>query len=72
VTGFSDLRGEAGLKSSRARGRKGGRPPVSEETKRMAKTLMADKNLSVKQICERLGIAKNTLYKYVGPGTQNP
>jgi predicted DNA-binding transcriptional regulator AlpA len=37
----------------------------------MAKTLMADKNLSVKQICERLGIAKSTLYKYVGPGTQN-
>jgi hypothetical protein len=28
--------------------------------------------LSVKQICERLGIAKSTLYKYVGPGTQNP
>ena len=63
---------QAGLKSARARGCKGGRPPVSEETKRMAKTLMADKNLSVKQICERLGIAKSTLYKYVGPGTQNP
>jgi DNA invertase Pin-like site-specific DNA recombinase len=63
---------QAGLKSARARGRKGGRPPVSEETKRMAKTLMADKNLSIKQICERLGIAKSTLYKYVGPGAQNP
>lgn len=59
----------AGLKSARARGRKGGRPPVSEETIRMAKTLMADKNLSVKQICDRLGIAKSTLYKYVGPGS---
>jgi predicted DNA-binding transcriptional regulator AlpA len=45
---------------------------IPEETKRMAKTLMADKNLSVKQICERLGIAKSTLYKYVGLGTQNP
>jgi DNA invertase Pin-like site-specific DNA recombinase len=63
---------QAGLKSERARGRKGGRPPVSEETKRMARTLMADKNLLVKQIYERLGIAKSTLYKYVGPGTQNP
>jgi DNA invertase Pin-like site-specific DNA recombinase len=63
---------QAGLISARARGRKGRRPPVSEETKRMARTLMADKNLSVKQICERLDIAKSTLYKYVGPGTQNP
>lgn len=58
---------QAGLKSARARGRKGGRPPVSEETKRMATTLLADKKLSVKQICERLGMAKSTLYKYAGP-----
>lgn len=63
---------KADLKSAHARGRKGGRPLVSEETKRMAKTLMADKNLSIKQICERLSIAKITLYKYVCPGTQNP
>jgi DNA invertase Pin-like site-specific DNA recombinase len=55
---------QAGLKSARARGKKGGRPPVSEETKSMAKALMADKKLSVKQICDRLGIAKSTLYKY--------
>jgi len=55
---------QAGLKSARARGRKGGRPPVSEETKSMAKALMADKKLSVKQICDRLGIAKSTFYKY--------
>jgi DNA invertase Pin-like site-specific DNA recombinase len=57
---------QAGLKSARARGRKGGRPPVSEETRAMAKTLLADKSLSVKQICDRLGIAKSTLYKYGG------
>jgi len=55
---------QAGLKSARARGRKGGRPPISEETKTMAQALMADKTLSVKQICDRLGIAKSTLYKY--------
>ena len=57
---------QAGLKSARARGRKGGRPPVPEETRAMAKTLLADKSLSVKQICDRLGIAKSTLYKYGG------
>jgi len=56
---------QAGLKSARARGRKGGRPAVSEETKTMAQTLIGDKALSVKQICNRLGIAKSTLYKYV-------
>ena len=60
---------QAGLKSARARGRKGGRPPVSEETKAMAQTLLADKSLSVKQICDRLGIAKSTLYKHAGPTT---
>lgn len=62
---------QLGLRSARARGRKGGRPPVSEETKAMALTLMADKNLSVKQICDRLGIAKSTLYKHAKPVIQN-
>lgn len=57
---------QAGLRSARARGRKGGRPPVSEETKAMAQVLMADKSLSIKQICERLGIARSTLYKHAG------
>lgn len=61
---------QAGLKSARARGRMGGRPPVSEKTKRMARTLMADKSLSVKQICEQLGIAKSTLFKYAGPSVK--
>jgi DNA invertase Pin-like site-specific DNA recombinase len=57
---------QAGLKSARARGRKGGRPPVSHETRAMAKALLADKSLSVKQICDRLGIARSTIYKYAG------
>lgn len=58
---------QAGLKSARARGRKGGRPPISKETKAMAQALIADKSLSIKQICERLGIARSTLYKHAGP-----
>ncbi len=57
----------AGLKSARARGRRGGRPPVSEETKVMARALLANKTLSIKQICQKLGIAKSTLYKYAQP-----
>ena len=55
---------QAGLKSARARGRKGGRPPVPEETKAMAQALMKGKTLSVKQICDQLGIARSTFYKY--------
>jgi DNA invertase Pin-like site-specific DNA recombinase len=58
---------QAGLKSARTRGRKGGRPPISKETKAMAQALIADKSLSIKQICERLGIARSTLYKHAGP-----
>ena len=58
---------QVGLKSARARGRKGGRPGVSEETKTMAQALLADHSLSVRQICGRLGIAKSTLYKYARP-----
>ncbi|MBF0227527.1 MAG: recombinase family protein [Desulfobacterales bacterium] len=61
---------QAGLKSARARGRKGGRPSVSEETKAMARALLSDKSLSIKQICDRLGIAKSTLYKHAKPTTQ--
>ncbi len=58
---------QAGLKSARSRGRKGGRPPVTEETKAIAQALWADKSLSVKQICQRLDIAKSTLYNYCKP-----
>jgi DNA invertase Pin-like site-specific DNA recombinase len=58
---------QAGLKSARARGHNGGRPPVSAETKAMAQVPLVDKSLSVKQICEQLGIAKSTLYKYASP-----
>jgi len=56
---------QSGLRSARARGRTGGRPPVSDETKIMAQALMDGKKLSVRQICSRLGIARSTLYKHV-------
>ncbi len=54
----------AGLKSARSRGRKGGRPPLSEKTKKMIYALSSNKDLSVKQICEQLKIGKSTFYKY--------
>jgi ACT domain-containing protein len=33
----------------------------------MAQALMKDKTLSVKQICDQLGIARSTFYKYAKP-----
>ncbi|MBW1615588.1 MAG: recombinase family protein [Deltaproteobacteria bacterium] len=55
---------KAGLKSARSRGRKGGRPSLSKQTKNMIATLACNKDLSVKQICEKLNIGKSTFYKY--------
>lgn len=56
-------RTKAGLKAAVARGRKGGRRPVLDETQRaMAKTLMKDRDLAVKDIAERLGVSVATLY----------
>ncbi|SHK42047.1 recombinase family protein [Tepidibacter formicigenes] len=54
----------AGLSAARARGRIGGRPKKMDENKLiMAKSMMADKNISVKEICKTLNVSKSTLYK---------
>ena len=56
----------AGLQAARARGRKGGRPPSLDVKKRkLAVKLYNDKNYSVNQVCQVMGISKPTLYKYV-------
>jgi DNA invertase Pin-like site-specific DNA recombinase len=56
----------AGLESARARGRMGGRPKAMDKKKSaMARSMHRDKNLTVKQICETLGIGKTTFYRYV-------
>ena len=56
----------AGLQAARARGRKGGRPPsLDAEKRKLAVKLYKDKNYSVNQVCQVMGISKPTLYKYV-------
>ena len=56
----------AGLQAARARGRKGGRPPsLDAEKRKLAIKLYNDKNYSVNQVCQVMGISKPTLYKYV-------
>ncbi len=59
-------RTHAGLASARARGRTGGRPQKlnDKEIKRM-KELYKKKEMTVKEICQLMGISKGTLYKHI-------
>ncbi len=61
-------RTKAGLAAARARGRKGGRPPISADDRRivLANKLFQDKSIPVDDICATLKISKSTLYRYVG------
>jgi DNA invertase Pin-like site-specific DNA recombinase len=72
-------RTQAGLTAARARGRVGGRPrglsSKAETTAAAAETLYREGKLSVRELCEKLGIGRNTLYRYlrhrgVEPGAQ--
>ena len=61
-------RTNAGLAAARARGRKGGRRPgLSDDAKtkaRLAESLYKE-GVSSREICQHLGIAKSSLYKYL-------
>lgn len=58
----------AGLQAARARGRKGGRKfALTKAQIRMAQAAMANRDTSVTQLCEELGIKPVTLYRYVDP-----
>ncbi len=64
-------RARAGLEASRARGRKGGRPPLDKDLAKrkkieMAQALHADPHHTIEDICDTLHISKATLYRYVG------
>ena len=60
-------RTQAGLTAARARGRKGGRPPITADHPKviMAKKMNEDKTLTVKQICTAIGISEATFYRYL-------
>ncbi|CAM3670239.1 recombinase family protein [Legionella longbeachae] len=59
-------RTHAGLQAARARGRKGGRPKkLSMDKAKLAIEIYNQKNHSIKQICNLMGISKPTLYKYI-------
>src|SRR5699024_6749004 len=58
-------RTKEGLKSARARGRKGGRPKVSHKNISRAMNLYHTEEYSVKDIVEMTGISKATPYRYL-------
>jgi DNA invertase Pin-like site-specific DNA recombinase len=59
-------RTHAGLKAARARGRLGGRPQALTAGKQQrAVQLYHKRELTVKEICEMMGISKPTLYAYI-------
>lgn len=62
-------RTNAGLRAARARGRLGGRPtglnPQAENTAKLAEHLYNEGQLTIRQICQQLGICQRTLYKYL-------
>ena len=62
-------RTQAGLKAARARGRIGGRPPLLDEKGIIvAKSLMADPDNSIPEICKTLKVSRATLYRSINKG----
>lgn len=56
----------AGLKAARARGRVGGRPKKLDAKKQaILLRLYEERELSINEICETMGVSRPTLYKYV-------
>lgn len=63
-------RTQAGLQAARARGRTGGRPKaLTPDQQALAVKLYREKQHTIAQICQLLGISKPTLYKYLTAAT---
>ncbi len=58
----------AGLNAARARGKKGGRKHnLTKGQVRLAQASMQSRDTSVSELCQELGVSRQTLYRYVGP-----
>jgi len=62
-------RTRAGLAAARARGRKGGRKGLAQETIAAIRRLAADRDNSPGAVCKALGISRASFYKYGGAPT---
>ena len=59
-------RTQAGLAAARRLGRTGGRPPkLTEDDIEAAKAMLANPDIAVTQIAQRLGVSPATLYRYI-------
>ena len=60
-------RTKAGLTAARARGRTGGRKPITADAPRVktARRMHQDPDINVKQICATLKISRSTFYRYL-------
>ena len=67
-------RTQAGLVAARARGRTGGRKPLSPRDPRvqMAKTMHADHGMPIHEICQTFHISRATFYRYVALAGRAP
>ncbi len=67
-------RTNAGLSAARARGRKGGRPKgvMDRNKQKAAMALKKDSSRSIAEICQILGVCRNTYYKYVRSAESEP
>ena len=61
-------RTQAGLTAARARGKKGGRPKISNNDPKvqMAKKMSKNFNISIGEICATLKISRASYYRYLG------
>ena len=59
-------RTKAGLAAAKARGKTGGRPPkLSEKEIEMAKAMLANREITAKEVAQKMGISFATLYRYL-------
>jgi DNA invertase Pin-like site-specific DNA recombinase len=64
---INTFRQRLGLSAARARGRQGGRPKMLDPKKReLALRLHQERQHSIAEICQIMGISKSTLYNYLG------
>jgi len=57
------------LDASRARGKKGGRPPsLAAKDIAAAKAMLSDPNITMEDVAKRLHVAPSTLYRQHLPG----
>lgn len=61
-------RTKKGLDSARARGRKGGRPPIDENTKELVRKLYHSREYTINDICRMTEVSKTSVFNIVKRG----